>query len=688
MLKSTNNLLSVFLFIWFLFFISFFSFAQEAIDYEFTVAQDASLIDMNSGTTELIGANKTATSSNVIPLGFEVWFMGERYTDFSVNCNGTLRFGTTKIHPNGNTYDIPDNARIAVFAGLDSDPVTNDYIAQWKTSANGKVHYKIIGTAPQRQLVVEWKNLHINYESPFEDATFQLVVHETASQPSQPQGGRIEMIYGKMNLFLDLRNVRCGIGGKNGGNETMGIDLTQNPPTNKVGDVSNVLDSGVIPSLNRLQDGNRVKFTFQSPIPNVEAENLRTICDNQNGIQLDWDLTDGSGGNTVGSVLYKSTDGTNYSFIYQTEKIQDVSYFDADVDLQNTYWYQVYTVTEGQLSTLQSSGELRVAPNEVPEFDLGKSILCEGDSVVLDAGNFASYEWKNGANQVLGTSQTLSVKMAGNYAVTVFDTEGCEQLGRSEVIFSRPPVFSLESEYTFCENESITIEAPDGQDFARYEWVRKSGQKVEEGQDWETREIGDFYLKITNEDGCFSTDTFTIKALLVPSIEIVGEPYLCEKTPLTTLTAQVDDTGNDPLVYEWYKGSTFLSDTSELEIDEVGIYTITVKNTVGCETSKSIEVINCCEPVLTIPNAFTPFSTPDNNEYGIEHQDLKSFHMRIYNRWGILVFETTDPEIRWDGTFNGKPLQPSVYQMVIEYTGCRNGVTFQEKLTEAIYLLD
>jgi len=688
MFKNTTNLLFVSLFICFLFFVLFSSFAQEAIDYEFTVAQDASLIDMSSGTTELIGADKMSTSSDIISLGFEVWFMGQRYTNFSVNCNGILRFGTTKIHPNGNTYDIPDNARIAVFAGLDSDPVTNDYIAQWKTSSNGKVHYKIIGTAPQRQLVVEWKNLHINYESPFEDATFQLVVHETVAQPFQPQGGRIEMIYGKMNLSLDLLNVRCGIGGKNGGSETMGVDLTQNPPRNKVGDVSNVLDSGEITSLNSLQDGNRVKFTFQSPIPNVEAENLRTICDNQNGIQLDWDLTDNSGGNIVGSVLYKSTDGTNYSFIHQTEKVQNVSYFDTDVDMQNTYWYRVYTVTEGQLSTLQSNGELRVAPNEIPEFELGQSILCDGDSVVLDAGNFTSYEWKDETGQVLGSSQTLKVGAGGNYTVTVFDTEGCEQLGRGEVVFSISPDFSMESEYVFCDNQSITIEAPDGQGFARYEWFRKSGQKIAESQNWQAQEAGDFYLKITNEEGCFSADTFLIKTLPAPSVEIVGEPYLCEKTPSITLTAQVDEMGGDSLIYEWHRDSTFLVDTPELEVEEIGIYTVTIKNTRGCETVKSIEVINCCEPVLTIPNAFTPFSTPDNNEYGVEHQDLKSFHMRIYNRWGILVFETTDPEMRWDGTFNGKPLQPSVYQMVIEYTGCRNGITFQEKLSEAIYLLD
>ncbi len=665
-----------------LFIIQFKTSAQEAMDYDFSITQSASLLEMTDGTIELIGANKSATASAVTPIGFEVWFMGKRYTNFSVNCNGVLRFGTTAIHPEGNTYNIPNNARISAFSCLDQAP----NLGHWKTSSNGKVHYKIIGTAPQRRLIIEWKNLHVNLESNLENALFQIVIHETAPQTSQPQGGQIELIYGKMSVFKSFANIRIGIGGGNGNSEEMGIDLATNPPTNRTGDVSTALDSGDVPFLNSSTDGSRTKFVLLSPIPDVQAQNLRTICNNTTGIQLDWDL-DNSGGNIVGSVLYKSTDGNQYSFMYQTKNIQEISFIDTDVNLENTYWYRVYTVTEGQLSELQTTGELKVAPNELPEFDLGQFAICDGDSVTLDAGNYASFSWKNEAGQVLGTAQTQKVGLEGNYTVNVYNSDGCEELGKVQVRASSPPVFSIAPDFYFCEGESVRIDAPLG--FALYEWFHENDQKQAEGTSWQTAQIGNFYLKISNELGCFASKNFTIHSKPIPEVVIIGEPFLCEKSPEITLTAEAQSSlEGDSLSYEWKKEDVFLSETPEIAVDEIGNYAVTVRNSTGCSTTKTVSVINCCEPVLKIPNAFTPFSTPDNNEYRIAHQDILTFNMKIYNRWGTLIFETDNADGFWDGTFKGKPLQPSVYQLVIEYTGCRNGITFQEKKTEAIYLLD
>src|SRR3990172_8294664 len=50
-----------------------------------------------------------------------------------------------------------------------------------------------------------------------------------------------------------------------------------------------------------------------------------------------------------------------------------------------------------------------------------------------------------------------------------------------------------------------------------------------------------------------------------------------------------------------------------------------------------------------IPNIFTPNGDDLNDRFHIENANVKEFHFLVFNRWGILLFETIAPEIDWDG---------------------------------------
>lgn len=69
-----------------------------------------------------------------------------------------------------------------------------------------------------------------------------------------------------------------------------------------------------------------------------------------------------------------------------------------------------------------------------------------------------------------------------------------------------------------------------------------------------------------------------------------------------------------------------------------------------------------------LPNAFVPTSTnPGSNRFGILNNNvIKLNYFQIYNRYGQLVFETTDPNQGWDGTFNGALAQEGVYVWVAD----------------------
>ncbi len=70
---------------------------------------------------------------------------------------------------------------------------------------------------------------------------------------------------------------------------------------------------------------------------------------------------------------------------------------------------------------------------------------------------------------------------------------------------------------------------------------------------------------------------------------------------------------------------------------------------------------------LTIyaPNAFSPDNDGINDKFWIKGQGIEDFRLEIYNRWGELVFESNDPNEKWDGTFKGgeSPMGGYVFQV-------------------------
>src|SRR5437868_3089549 len=94
----------------------------------------------------------------------------------------------------------------------------------------------------------------------------------------------------------------------------------------------------------------------------------------------------------------------------------------------------------------------------------------------------------------------------------------------------------------------------------------------------------------------------------------------------------------------------------------------------NCKAVDSLRVfLSCTDGDVFIPNAFTPDANGKNDEFRIHSEVLKDLTLlRIFNRWGQLVFETNDMDKGWDGTYNGKPLMPGVFVFYLDAV-CLNG---------------
>lgn len=83
----------------------------------------------------------------------------------------------------------------------------------------------------------------------------------------------------------------------------------------------------------------------------------------------------------------------------------------------------------------------------------------------------------------------------------------------------------------------------------------------------------------------------------------------------------------------------------------------------------TVTVIDCSTPppdtganrVLYIPNIFSPNGDGQNDVFRVRGENIETFHLAVYNRWGEKVFESQNLNEGWDGTYNGKPCLPDVY---------------------------
>lgn len=64
---------------------------------------------------------------------------------------------------------------------------------------------------------------------------------------------------------------------------------------------------------------------------------------------------------------------------------------------------------------------------------------------------------------------------------------------------------------------------------------------------------------------------------------------------------------------------------------------------------------------IFIPSAFTPNDDGINDSFGVKGEGIQNFKMIIYNRWGEVIYSSTNPGEHWNGKYNNEPVENGVY---------------------------
>ncbi|MBK7869791.1 MAG: gliding motility-associated C-terminal domain-containing protein [Saprospiraceae bacterium] len=123
--------------------------------------------------------------------------------------------------------------------------------------------------------------------------------------------------------------------------------------------------------------------------------------------------------------------------------------------------------------------------------------------------------------------------------------------------------------------------------------------------------------------------------------------------------------------FQWFLGDGRENNDVIIEViySDVNIYTVSVE-AFGADSCRYvgvefIEIEDCTKPEdcnVIFPNAFTPNNDGRNDTFDvISNCTLQDFMIKIYNRWGQLVFEADDPNFFWNGEFSSKAAASDVY---------------------------
>jgi len=292
---------------------------------------------------------------------------------------------------------------------------------------------------------------------------------------------------------------------------------------------------------------------------------------------------------------------------------------------------------------------------------------CEGDTVTLYASGGTSYQWSGpnlpATNQNPVTINNISLADAGKYTVVAYNQYDCSDTA-STVVTVNPKVTAVASGgTTLCAGTSTQITATGG---VSYVWSPGKTLSDSTAQSPLATPIDTttYTVKVTNQYGCFATDTVTIN-ILRKAIANAGSNKVIFEGQSVKLTA-TQKYGN---IFYWTP-TTGLSDPNILQpvaspINDI-TYTLHVNSTNSCGIDSSSVFVKVYKKI-TIPNTFSPNNDGINDNWDIDALiTYPNCLLLVFDRYGQPVFKSVGYSKPWNGKYNGQPLPAGTYYYVLD----------------------
>lgn len=324
-----------------------------------------------------------------------------------------------------------------------------------------------------------------------------------------------------------------------------------------------------------------------------------------------------------------------------------------------TYFYVEITTSDGCLveDTIKVHVDLDV-PNPVL---IDEAKICRGDSIRVTAGGATDYLWDPDyyVSDITLYNPFLAPKIDTMYRVAF--TNACGTVYDSVYIYVIDIVPEVSPDVIICPGESTVLTA-DGGDY--YRWYPPAYLSSPTSSSTTSKPMHDMYYTVfvSDDNGCVDSAKVSVTLHEPPPIEVSADVY-----PILGDTATIWAIADGSIVWSPdYNIECTICPTTVVYPERNMVYTATVTDINGCTNSAEVQVL--FEPIIYVPNAFSPDGDSFNNTFKAIGHNIVVFKMQIFNRWGELIYTMNSLDDEWDGSYNGELVLDDVYVWQILYT--------------------
>ncbi len=355
-------------------------------------------------------------------------------------------------------------------------------------------------------------------------------------------------------------------------------------------------------------------------------------------------------------------DATYYQWSVNGGTITNASNNEFYVVFDSSAIYQVSVFALNQCGQANNTKNINIKPR--PDVVAGSDqAICEGSTVALTANGTGGtvFEWFHNGNSIgNGSSINVTIDSTQQYVVSLTSAQGCKDCDTTIITVNPNPNVVLQATKISCfgqQDGSITASTTEGTTPYQYTWSLQGAN----GSQLQNLPPGIYSVTINDANNCSAFATININEPSSMSLSFESTPVSYGQSN-GSATAHVTG-GTWPYTFLW---NTIPAQTSNPALNlSSGHYQVTVTDSAGCFIIGSVEIFYV-ENGIYVPNVFSPNGDGHNDVFDFYSINLKNAETKIYNRWGQLLFESNNLRDKWDGTFNGLPVDVGVYVYSIE----------------------
>lgn len=343
---------------------------------------------------------------------------------------------------------------------------------------------------------------------------------------------------------------------------------------------------------------------------------------------------------------------------------------------------RTYTVTIIQSGLCQLDTTITVNVNNDIIADFTQSDACADQATLTatPAGPY-TYRWFQNGSAVLGGT-TLVVGLADDndlFRVQVVNTAtGCTFDSPEKPVNVEGDLQVTLASTPPCEGTPFTLTAGSNLTPVTFAWTLDGSPIAGQTSNTLVETRGGLYEVAVTRGACVERVEFNIVVNPTTPGLLTDTGIICPEAPPGDPSGEVElDAGPGFLTYQWYYEGTAIAPPFGTEqiytAEEVGLYRVELLNVYQCASSDEIELMEECDPRITGPNAFRPGSSVvGNGEFGLFTFFIadENFEVFIFNRWGEMIYSSTERTFRWNGGYNNnlaRPLPAGTYSYVVKY---------------------